>query len=101
MELNELPAFLGRELEYPTDVATVRSEVGRTEVAAPDEGDSRTIADLLGAVDEETYGSANELFEAILSRLPDEYVGRKYYDDRGSNHPAGEQVREDEEDQSF
>lgn len=101
MELNNLPEFLDHELQFPVDVGTVRQEVGDTVVAAPDEGESRTLSELLADADDERYGSANELFEALLSRLPDEYVGRKYYDDRGGSQPEIDAVREDERDQSF
>lgn len=101
MELNELKAFLDRELTYPVDATTVREQVGDADVTAPDEEDTETIATLLGDIDDATYASATELFEEIFAHLPDEYIGRKYYDDRGTNPPKTTPVREDEEDQSL
>lgn len=100
MEINELEEFLERELDYPITLAAVRGEIGDVEVDAPDAEDSETVSDVLAHLDEDTYQSADDLFETVMSNLPDEYIGRKYYSDRGGD---GEEVDdlEDEEDQSF
>lgn len=101
MDLNELQAYLERELTYPVDAAGVRGEVGDATVSAPDAEDTETIGDLLAPLGDQTYESATELHEAVVSQLPDEDIGRKFYDDRGDNVSEGERVPEDEKDQSF
>lgn len=101
MELNELQAFLEREVSYPANGAAVRAAVGDAEIAAPNDEDSETIATLLDVVDAGTYSSADELHEALLSQLPDEYIGRKFYDDRGGSSLDSEPMREDDRDRSF
>lgn len=101
MELNETEEFLEREFEYPVTLARVREEVGHVELDTPDEEDSESISDVLGHLDEDTYESANDLFETILANLPDEYVGRKYYSDRGGDGDEAVDGPADEEDQSF
>lgn len=85
MELDELQSFLARELSYPVTVADVRDEVGDAVIEAPDAEDDKTLDDLLADVEDDEYDSVRELTEAVRSRLPDEYIGRKHYDDRGPN----------------
>lgn len=99
MELNELESALERELTYPVDARTVRDQLGDVSIDAPDAEDSEAIRTLL-LDDDVTYSSATELFHAITGQLPEEYVGRKYYDDRGSNMGRGKGP-EDDRDQSF
>lgn len=101
MELNELREHLARELDYPADAEAVRAAFGATEVAAPDDEDTETVGALLEAVNDGTYASADELFEAVLAQLPDDYIGRKFYDDRGGNGLDADPVREDRRDRSF
>jgi hypothetical protein len=101
MELNELSEVIERKLTYPIDIATVREELGETEVSAPDAEDNKTIAELLDNVEEGTYNSSTDLFETLLTRLPDQYIGRKYYDDRGSTVPDTDSSNRNEADQSF
>ena len=102
MNLRELPDHLDRRIDYPTDSANVLDTLGETRVDAPDDAESMTIASLLDHRRGETYHSADELFDAILSSLPDEYIGRKFYDDRGRNPEATHPTNgRDGRDQSF
>lgn len=100
MQLNELPDFLDDELDFPADVGTVREQVGGVEVDAPDSEDSVTIDSLLGDLGEDSYESADMLYQTLSGQLPDEFVGRKFYDDRGPNVEHDESP-EDGENQSF
>ncbi|KAB1190478.1 hypothetical protein GJR96_16010 [Haloferax sp. MBLA0076] len=45
--------------------------------------------------------SADELFTTIIGNVSDEYIGRKYYDDRGTNPSAAAVGPRDEADVSF
>lgn len=92
--------FLEEELSFPIDAEEVTEQIGDVTVEAPDVEESETIADLLEGVGADHYDSADELNQQIHSMLPDEYIGRKYYDDRSGERTEGE-VRGDEQDQSF
>lgn len=102
MNLRDLPDLLDSRIDYPAETARVLDRVGETRVDAPDLADSKTVEDLLEHRRGETFDSHDELFEAILSSLPDEYIGRKFYDDRGRNPEAARQTSgRDSRDQSF
>lgn len=90
-EREELRSYLGDELSYPVTLDTVRDRLGEVTVVAPDADGSETLSTILDAVDDDRYETADELFETVVSRLPDAYIGRKYYDDRGSTlaEPGG------------
>lgn len=85
MILKDLPDVLRRQIDYPTDPETVRSRIGGTEIEAPDHADSLTIGELLAHVEGDSYDSPEDLYSSIVASLPDAYIGRKYYDDRGAN----------------
>lgn len=94
-ERNDLRAYLEAELSYPVTLSAVREQVGQVTVVAPESDESETLASIVENVEADSYESADELFETVVSRLPDAYIGRKYYDDRGSSvSPAG--ARDDE-----
>lgn len=102
MMLKDLPDALERQIDYPVDPVTVSARIGDREIEAPDRADSRTIAELLAQVDGDTYESPGQLFDAIVSLLPDAYIGRKFYDDRGSNPlELVPDQRDDVDDRSF
>jgi hypothetical protein len=101
MKIDELQAFLEDELSYSVSHESVLSQVGSAEIEAPDEDETETISTIIGAVGQESYGSAEELFATVLGNVSDDYIGRKFYDDRGGNPadtPAGPR---DETDISF
>lgn len=63
---------------------------------------SETLATILEKGGDETYQSEDDLLSAIRGNLSDEYIGRKYYDDRGSNPREQERgTQRDTIDQSF
>lgn len=47
-------------------------------------GDEETIAEVLDRCPENRFESADALYDALVTFVGDAYVGRKYYDDRGS-----------------
>lgn len=69
-------------------------EVGDRELDAPN-GEAETIEEVLERCSEDEFDSADRLYDALVSLLSDAYIGRKYYDDRGS------QPGQDEEEVSF
>lgn len=85
LERNELRAYLDEQLSYPVTLAAVREQIGAVTLVAPDSDESETIATVVEDVTDDRFETVDELFETVVSRLPDAYIGRKYYDDRGSN----------------
>ncbi|MFC6755971.1 MULTISPECIES: hypothetical protein [Haloarcula] len=101
MKIDELQAFLEDELSYSVSHDAVLSQVGSAELEAPDADETETISNIIDAVGQESYDSAEELFATVLGNVNDDYIGRKFYDDRGGN-PIDELTnRRDETEISF
>lgn len=99
MEIQNLRDHFDDELDFPADQEKVLDEMGQTEIDAPNSNESMTIADALDPIDEDSYETADELRETIMMNLPDEYVGRDNYSDRGpeGNQPSIDDSQEDEQ----
>jgi len=73
---------------YPVDRDTVIETMGDTTIESPT-GEDTTIAETFEHADTDQFRSAQELGDTFFSWLPEQYIGRKYYDDRGDNpHPS-------------
>lgn len=102
MKLNDLPDWIESEFEFPVTRTSVLEQAGEIEIDAPDYSDSETIATTLNRSGEEVYDSKTALLDAIHGNLSDEYIGRKYYDDRGTNPmDSTEQASNDTANKSF
>lgn len=88
MKLAQLRTLLDESLHYPTDVETVTETIGDVNLDAPGGADPRSIGSILVSLQEARFDSADELFSSIYASLPDGYVGRKYYSDRGGHVDA-------------
>ena len=85
MHLNDLGDYLESQFEYPVLAASVRDQIGDETIDSEEQSGGRTFASILDSHADEEFASVNELHQTILGELPDEYIGRKFYDDRGSN----------------
>ena len=83
MRLPETRDMFTRRLEFPIACETVIERIGDVKLDAPT-GDGETVGEVLGRCGEETFESADDLYGALIGSVGDEYIGRKYYDDRGS-----------------
>lgn len=102
MDSNSLPTWIDEEFEFPLTTENVIDQAGDHEVDAPDSVNSETLAAILETGGDETYQSREDLLAAIRGNLSDEYIGRKYYDDRGCNPMTRERgVPRDTVDHSF
>lgn len=72
-----------RECSFPTDRESVIESVGNLAIASPN-GEDIDVETVLERSEETTFVSARELHSTIMGNLPDDYVGRKNYDDRSS-----------------
>ena len=101
MKIDELQAFLEDELSYSVSHAAVLTQVGSAEIEAPDDDETETISAIIDSVGQESYSSAEELFATVLGNVSDDYIGRKFYDDRGGNPVDTLADRRDETERSF
>jgi hypothetical protein len=69
---------------YPTDLDTVLETMGEETIESPN-GTDETIAQIFSHAETRTYESPRALHDEFVSLLSDQYIGRKYYDDRGDN----------------
>jgi len=70
---------------YPITRETVIETMGETTIESPN-GPGETVAETLERSGTEQFRSAQELTDVFMGTLPDQYIGRKFYDDRGDNH---------------
>lgn len=82
MRLPETRDLFARKLQFPATRATVMETVGNAELDAPG-GDNKTIADIIDRCDTEEFDSADTLYDTLMTFVGEEFIGRKYYDDRG------------------
>ena len=101
MKIRNTLEFLENELRFPIDQNSVIEQVGAVEIEAPDAPETETVSTIIGPVGQETYASADELFTTIIGNVNDEYIGRKFYDDRGGNPSETALGPTDETDVSF
>ena len=100
MLLTELPTHLEETLYFPIELEEVRTKIGDVQIEAPDNSDSVTIAEILEPIESDSYDSPDALFNTIFGTVNDDFIGRKFYDDRSPNPKEAEGPR-DEKDISF
>ena len=83
MRLPETRDLFARKLEFPVPRETVVETVGSTELTPPD-GENTTIQSVIERSEVEEFASADDLYDTLMSRVGAQFVGRRYYDDRGS-----------------
>lgn len=101
MRIQQLKRYLDESLSYPTDIRSVCDTIGSVEIDAPSTSQNRPIQAILLDHENERFDSAQELYQTILGNLPEGYVGRKYYSDRGGHVDADVDGWADEPNQSF
>ena len=84
MRLSETRDRFASELTFPVEHETVLDSLGDVELDAP-YGESESVSDVLERAGETEYRSADELYDTLVTFVGDAYIGRKFYDDRGSN----------------
>ena len=82
MRLPETRDLFARELEFPASRDAVVAAVGGTELSPPD-GESTTIRTVIERSDVDEFGSADDLYDTLMTLVGAQFVGRRYYDDRG------------------
>jgi hypothetical protein len=91
MRLPKTRDLFSRELTFPVSQTDVVDQVGDVELDAM-YGDPETIGEVLSRSGTSEYESVDELYDSLVTFLGDQYIGRKYYDDRGTNPDSDEEV---------
>lgn len=80
---NARDRFVG-EFTFPVDRERVIETLGDVEIEGLT-NDPETVGDVLERTDADAFHSADDLYDTIIGSISSEYVGRRFYDDRGSN----------------
>lgn len=83
MRLPETRDLFARKLDFPVSRDTVVETVGSTELSPPD-GESTTIQTVIERSEMDEFDSADDLYDTLMMLVGARFVGRRYYDDRGS-----------------
>ncbi|PSQ04271.1 hypothetical protein BRC92_04645 [Halobacteriales archaeon QS_4_69_31] len=84
MRINDTYDAFEQTYSYPVDRETVIETMGDRTVESP-HGTNETIAEILTRAETETYETSRDLCDVFAGHLSDQYIGRKFYDDRGDN----------------
>lgn len=84
MRLSEARDRFISEFTFPVEHSTVVETLGDVEVDGPT-NNPETVGEVLERVEEESFHSADDLYDTIVGSVGSEYIGRRFYDDRGSN----------------
>lgn len=84
MRLSETRDLFVSRFEFPVDRNVVMEQVGDIEIDAP-MGEAERIGTVLDRTEQDSYASSEELQDLIITYVGDQYIGRKFYDDRGAN----------------
>lgn len=84
MRLSEARDRFISEFTFPVEHGTVVETLGDVEVDGPT-NNPETVGEILGRVEEDSFYSADDLYDTIIGSVGSDYIGRRFYDDRGSN----------------
>ena len=83
MRLPETRDLFVRNVEFPATKDSVIAAVGEAELDDPS-GGTESIAVILDRTEVAEFRSADDLYDTLLSRVGEQFIGQKYYDDRGT-----------------
>ena len=72
------------EFTFPVEREAVLETLGNVEIEGLTD-DPETVSDVLDRTNSEEFHSADDLYDTIIGSIGSDYVGRRFYDDRGSN----------------
>lgn len=84
MRLSEIKEYIDSEVETPIEHDTAVEQLDGEDIDCPS-GDGECITEALEMDETRTYETSTEIHESVMCYLGDEYVGRKFYDDRSPN----------------
>ncbi len=81
MRHSETQKLFEDSFDFPVARETVVEEVGDMTLSTP-EGSDIPIAEILELTNDESYDTPGELQRTLIGNLEEEFIGRKFYDDR-------------------
>lgn len=72
------------EFTFPVTREEVIEQLGDVEIEGPT-NNPETVGEVLERTDEQSFPSPDALYDTIIASVGTQYVGRRFYDDRGSN----------------
>ena len=84
MRLSEVKEYIDNRVETPIEHDLAVEQLNGSEIDCPS-GEGNGITDALEMDETRTYETSTEIHESVMCYLGDEYVGRKFYDDRSPN----------------
>mgnify|MGYP006875077749 FL=1 len=84
MRLSDARDRFVSEFTFPVERETVLETIGDVEIDGLTD-DPETVEDVLDRTTSEEFHSADDLYDTIIGSIGSGYVGRRFYDDRGSN----------------
>ncbi len=84
MRLSEVKEYIDRQVETPIDHDTAVDKLNGRRIDCPS-GKGKRVSDALSMDETRTYETTDEIYESVMCYLGDEYIGRKFYDDRSPN----------------
>lgn len=98
VEFAEIGPIL-EDVSYPVTADELVDRHGDTEIERTN-ADPITLAELFDFMGDDTFESADEVRQMIMSQMPRESVGRSNYSDRGGATPRETEAAKEAEDQS-
>jgi len=84
MRLSDARDRFVSEFRFPVEREAVLETLGDVEIEGLAD-DPETVGEVLNRAGDDEFRSADELYDAIIGSIGSGYVGRRFYDDRGSN----------------
>jgi len=84
MRLPEIKEYIDSEVETPIEHETAIEQLNGEKIECPS-GEGECITEALSMDETRKYKTSTEIYESVMCYLGDEYVGRKFYDDRSPN----------------
>ncbi len=84
MRLSDARDHFVDEFTFPVERNAVLEAFGDVEIEGLT-NDPETVGDVLHRTNAEEFHSADDLYDTIIGSIGSDYVGRRFYDDRGSN----------------
>lgn len=90
MRLPETRDLFARELDFPVTADAVEETIGEATLEAPT-GHTETVSEVVDRSSRTEFGSADELYDTLITFVSDAFIGRKYYDERGHSSQGSEE----------
>lgn len=84
MRLSEIKEYIDSQVETPIDHESAVEQLNGREIDCPS-GDGECVSAALEMDETKQYENSMEIYESVMCYLSEDYIGRKFYDDRSPN----------------